>query len=460
MHLHFVGTSRLAVTSTSYIPNLVTYLEKISNCLGWSRSFTYLFDTYQPAFYTANHLNSKMQDITDREPTLGKIERDLLELLGGRSVQTLKLKTLDKLLKQHKDQILNAYMLWLHEGLLADTAPQAHFTKPQVRASLLQSWCTRLRNHGFESQAIIQTVCDRAALQLSINAVNRSRLEKIQEELRLALFQPGKEHPKVDQSAIAHNNAPPYIQHSDFQASKTSDNEQSYKAGTNLQTTDIRGMNDPQLKNIASDSDSDIEALSPYHMPHNQHHRLRSTSTPLPFLDPAPGRRGSEVAEKMLSESRQNSSPYYFHEPRSPCVMGASTHGPEPHRETITEQLPGVAPTSKDSHVQFDDKCNGDDTPLVRVKYQTQGFPFFTFTKQRQDAEAQEEAVKHGRRVQHLTIEAPMTNAEQATSKFETSNELYGKKTQDQVPKVGRSHVEYLCHRCGIPGKTTFHWCQ
>lgn len=112
--------------------------------------------------------------------------KHLLEQLGSKklSLQRLKLKQLDKLLKGCDDiMILEAYLLWLHQGFLAGNAPPF---PPQHRSAHLQSWCQRLQNFGFDRRRVFNALCNWSTAQLSLHddVIVLDHLEIVEEELQ------------------------------------------------------------------------------------------------------------------------------------------------------------------------------------------------------------------------------------------------------------------------------------
>lgn len=330
------------------------------------------------------------------ESILDDIDEGLRRQLAERSMKQTKLKKLDDLLVGHKNHVLTTYVFWLLEGVITDSTPQDQPTGYLLRGSQIQSWCDRLqRNYQIEPERIFDTLCNWTKHLIVNNTVNRLHLQRIEEDIQVLLFHGRSRKPrKRDHIQIAHDQVPAPLQVSDAQPLKINDNEASLKATMHSIQKESNSLGKPELIEVSSGSDSEVEILGSYQVT-RQHH---------------------------------------------------------PHPTT---QLPAVAPIQINSYQSLDHYTSRDDATLhlkERVQYTPAQAP-----KRRQKKEIEGGAAGKYKDISRTTIEQNMLNsqAEPMFSQPEVPPIQKSQKDQIHVKKNAKPHDEYLCYRCQVPGKAT-----
>lgn len=411
----------------------------------------FIVNILQAALYTTNHPNLRVQETDNMEFLLDGIDQDLCKKLSGYSIRSMKLKKLDKLLEGHKDHVLNTFIFWLQEGFIVDTAPSSHLNNPQIRTARLQSWCQRLRNHGFGPQRILDQLNDCTPHLINLDAVDPFHLETIKEEIRLLLSRlRGKKHRKLGALFITDNASSP--QYSGGHMTQFNDNEEYRKVMMDSNKTDIVGVQMIELPEISSDFKSEMEILGSIQGP-DHHHNASTRSGIFSFEGWGPSVRIFGDREQTSFESKHANSAGHDLESRSPPSIGIPSRGRDIRRGATTKQLSNIQPTKMD----YDGINDGDDA-ILRLEKQIQGIRVAA-TKRHQEAEAQEKKAKrrrHNKLVSHVQEQAN-GNFEQLSSEPRTPRAQRSKMDQGQIKKTAKPHDEYLCYRCRIPGQTTMY---
>lgn len=206
------------------------------------------------------------------------IDEGLRKQLAERSTKQIKLKKLDNLLVGHENHVLTTYIFWLLKGVITESTSQDQPTKYLLRDSQLQSWCDRLqRNYKFDAERIFDTLCAWTKHLIVNNTVNRLHLQRIEEDIQVLLFHGRSRKPrKRNQIQIADDQVPAFLQVSDVQSLKTNDNEEYLKAAMHFNRKEANSLDNPELIEVSSGSDSEVGVLGSYQVTYQQSESCQS----------------------------------------------------------------------------------------------------------------------------------------------------------------------------------------
>lgn len=329
------------------------------------------------------------------ESILNGIDEGLRERLAEHSMKQTKLKQLDHLLVGHNNHVLAIYLFWLLEGVITDSTSQDQPTRYLLCDSELQSWCDRLqRNYKIEPERIFDALCIWIPRLIVNNTIDRLHLKRLKEHIHLRLFSARrKKDRKRNRIQTADNQVPALLQFSDAQPLKINDNEEYLKATMHSNQKEYNSLDKPELIEVSSGSDSEVEILGSYQVT-NQHH---------------------------------------------------------PHSRT---QLPADAPMQSDSGLCLNRSPSCDDAtshPKEHVQSTSARAP-----KRRQEKKAEGGVVRKQKDMGWTTIEQNLRGiqAEPISSQPEAPPTQNSQRDRIYVKKNAKPHDEYLCYRCEVPGKT------
>lgn len=295
------------------------------------------------------------------ESILNEIDEGLRKQLAEHSMKQIKLKKLDSLLVGHENHVLTTYIFWLLKGVITDSTLQDQTTKYFLRDSQLQSWCDRLqRNYKIETERIFDTLCIWTKHLIAEDTVNRLHLQKIEGDIQVLLFHGRSRKPrKLNRIRIAVDQAPAALQGSYAQALKIDDNEEYLKATMHSTPKEFDSLDKPELIEVSSGSDSEVEIVGSYQVTYRHHPH---STTQLPSIAPMQSNScqsldRSSPGDDATSHPKEHvqSTPVQAPKRRQEIELKGGPAGKQKDMgwTTIEQDLPGSqaeAPPAQNSH--------------------------------------------------------------------------------------------------------------